>query len=172
MARLCILCQQPMQSESYLGITFDSCPGCAGLWFEQDTLSQIRKLDEVALETLEEKHLPKVGQGAGRTPERRCPNCDVVMLHYHYAYDSPVELDTCEQCGGLWVDDGELHKISQWTLPPMTQEEADRVALAQFQMGHEELTLREQSLRRFWGFLTRRQGESLFGFHEPHSTER
>ncbi|MBF0140866.1 MAG: zf-TFIIB domain-containing protein [Magnetococcales bacterium] len=39
-----------------------------------------------------------------------CPNCTVGML---VVQRSGVELDTCPQCRGIWLDRGELEKLLQ-----------------------------------------------------------
>lgn len=39
-----------------------------------------------------------------------CPNCNVGML---VVQRSGVELDTCPQCRGIWLDRGELEKLLQ-----------------------------------------------------------
>lgn len=35
-------------------------------------------------------------------------------MKYQYAYASPVELDGCESCGGVFLQDGELAAIQKW----------------------------------------------------------
>ncbi len=46
--------------------------------------------------------------------KRKCPNCDVVMRHVTTKshYSTPILLDQCEVCGGIWVDAHELYKVS------------------------------------------------------------
>ncbi|MBF0131977.1 MAG: zf-TFIIB domain-containing protein [Magnetococcales bacterium] len=39
-----------------------------------------------------------------------CPNCNVGML---VVQRSGIELDTCPQCRGIWLDRGELEKLLQ-----------------------------------------------------------
>ncbi|MBF8271780.1 MAG: hypothetical protein HW380_885 [Magnetococcales bacterium] len=39
-----------------------------------------------------------------------CPNCNVGML---VVQRSGIELDTCPQCRGVWLDRGELEKLLQ-----------------------------------------------------------
>lgn len=39
-----------------------------------------------------------------------CPNCNVGML---VVQRSGIELDTCPQCRGVWLDRGELEKMLQ-----------------------------------------------------------
>ncbi|HBC86852.1 MAG TPA: hypothetical protein DCZ94_07860 [Lentisphaeria bacterium] len=39
-----------------------------------------------------------------------CPACEVEMLILEY---SNIEIDFCQQCGGIWLDEGELELLLQ-----------------------------------------------------------
>lgn len=39
-----------------------------------------------------------------------CPRCESVMLVYEL---QGVEIDYCEECGGIWLDAGELERLLQ-----------------------------------------------------------
>jgi len=41
----------------------------------------------------------------------RCPSCKNEMVIYEY---SDVEVDHCPDCGGVWLDAGELEQIIPW----------------------------------------------------------
>jgi Zn-finger nucleic acid-binding protein len=40
-----------------------------------------------------------------------CPECGYAMERFRYMIDSPVMLDCCNSCDGLWIDDGELTQM-------------------------------------------------------------
>ncbi len=40
-----------------------------------------------------------------------CPRCGIATVAQKY--ESDVEIDRCEQCGGTWVGSGELERIQQ-----------------------------------------------------------
>jgi len=41
----------------------------------------------------------------------KCPRCDGGMLKEIYIEEVPI--DTCDQCAGVWLDSGELEKLTQ-----------------------------------------------------------
>jgi Zn-finger nucleic acid-binding protein len=45
----------------------------------------------------------------------KCLHCpDHLMIKMHFMGESRILLDYCQQCGGIWVDGGELTKINQY----------------------------------------------------------
>lgn len=135
MARACPDCGHPMAAETYHNVALDSCGACAGLWFDQGELRRVMQSDPLGLLELEEEHLPAVEAQPGveaKSAPRRCPDCDRTLDRFQYMYNSPVQLDACEGCGGIWVEDGELRKIQAWLDRPagaMGQQEAKRAAM-------------------------------------------
>ena len=41
----------------------------------------------------------------------KCPRCDGGTLKEIYIEEVPI--DTCDQCAGVWLDSGELEKLTQ-----------------------------------------------------------
>jgi Zn-finger nucleic acid-binding protein len=147
--RLCVVCREPMNQETILGVQVDTCPQCAGIWFDKDELKRIQQSDTLALPVLEDHCVPHLHPGSEKTGDRRCPQCEALLTPYQYMYDSPIKLDICDFCSGLWVDDGELQKMYQWNQAPMTTKEEHLIAQAQYQAEHKEFLHRQESLRRF-----------------------
>lgn len=91
--------------ERHEGIEVDHCPACNGRW-----------LDHHELDALEARTAPDENQRrativyARRESELACPACGKRMWAFNYrAYD--LELDTCEDEHGFWVDAGEEGRI-------------------------------------------------------------
>ena len=84
--------------------------GCGGVWFDNFELARVdqahEKLGE-ALAALEfAPHTVVVQQ------KRSCPKCpDIKMLQHKFSPEKPVTVDTCPNCGGIWLDGGELAEI-------------------------------------------------------------
>jgi Zn-finger nucleic acid-binding protein len=112
--RKCPDCRQPMTADRRGDIAVDVCKACAGIWLDEGELRQVMQSDPLGLISLEESHAPEVAPLAAATRLRRCPDCDRGLDRYRYLYDSPVQLDLCAACGGVWVEDGELEKIHEW----------------------------------------------------------
>ena len=88
-------------------IEVDHCAECNGRWLdhhELDELESVRSTAEERRATIEY---------AKRESELDCPVCGNRMIAFNYrAYD--LELDTCEQEHGFWLDageDGRVHDI-------------------------------------------------------------
>ncbi len=101
----CPRCACALTVEHHFGIEVDHCLTCHGRW-----------LDHHELDDLEAKSAPDENtrratiQYAKRPSELKCPVCDKEMIAFNYrAYD--LELDTCEDAHGFWVDAGEEGRI-------------------------------------------------------------
>ena len=106
----CPSCKNPMRVETVDGIDVDTCPTCAGLWFDW---MEFKKFDEEH-ETRAEKLLV-LNEGPGGKkggPQLRCPKCpEIIMRRYFSSILRKVEIDECAKCGGIWLDAGELLAI-------------------------------------------------------------
>ena len=109
----CPDCHKPLETRTFQGVQIDSCPICAGIWFDARELGRIMKAGTHALAALEEAVKP-AGERETKPDERLCPVCHVPLHKFRYQYESPIELDTCASCHGLWVEDGELAMIQDW----------------------------------------------------------
>lgn len=86
------------------GIEVDHCPQCNGRWLDHHELDQLE-----ATRASEEERRATV-QYAQRESELRCPVCEKRMTAFNYrAYD--LELDTCEDEHGFWLDVGEEGRV-------------------------------------------------------------
>lgn len=156
MNRICPKCEIELTEEMQSGTTIDICPQCAGIWFDNDELNNIREQDPVSLIQIDQQFRPKV-EPATSGGARNCPACRLPMRRYNYLYTSPIELDECEQCGGVWVDDGELEKMVQVLndarTQPLPPEIKDELAMAQWEAEHKDQTGRVSVFGRFFRFL-------------------
>lgn len=150
--RLCPVCQIELKPRVHLGVTIDVCPACAGIWFDEGELTRLHQLDDEVLPRIDALYQPQV---TSYDPpwERLCPNCRQPLRSYNYLYTSNIRLDTCEQCGGVWVDNGELevmHRVLQDARAAEVPPEAKaQLALAEIEAEHRETTDR----LRFWNGL-------------------
>lgn len=103
-----------LASARILGVELDKCHACDGLWCDRGELEHLcnAKLPEVE-EAIEKKYgnpKPVRGKVAGHM---RCPRCggEARLLAHRYTYVSPVTIDRCQQCHGIWLDKGELAAI-------------------------------------------------------------
>ena len=69
-----------------------------------------RRKDAEAIEKLREKMKVAEEAKAAGMSSMRCPRCDGSLT------ESKVEevlIDTCDKCGGIWLDSGELEQLTQ-----------------------------------------------------------
>lgn len=86
------------------GIEVDHCPDCNGRWLDHG------ELDELEATRANEQERRATIQYAQRASELKCPVCSEQMTAFNYrAYD--LEIDTCEQEHGFWLDAGEEGRV-------------------------------------------------------------
>ncbi|MCX7992466.1 MAG: zf-TFIIB domain-containing protein [Fimbriimonadales bacterium] len=157
--RLCPVCQIELKPQTHLGVTIDVCPACAGIWFDTDELTRLNGIGDDVLPRLGSMYQPQVT--AYDPPwERKCPVCHEPLRSYRYLYTSDIELDTCDRCGGVWVDHGELRKMERvledaraMEVPP---EAKAQVALAQIEAEIQQTTAKAEFWRGLFEFMRAR----------------
>ena len=103
----CHRCWVPLEKkevETYgRNIIIDVCPKCSGIWLDKNELGKILKDKKLA------NYLTKHIGTKSRSP-MVCPRCGMTM-DIEKADD--VEVDVCLNCGGVWLDKGELEKLKE-----------------------------------------------------------
>lgn len=108
----CPACFNELTEFKFGGVAVDACAGgCAGIWFDAFELQKVDDLHEVPGEhLLRVQRDPKLQVDHAR--RRDCPRCDGIKLKRHFfSARKQVEVDHCPNCGGYWLDAGELEKI-------------------------------------------------------------
>ena len=108
----CPACFNALKEIQVGTLKVDVCQGgCGGIWFDAFELERVDEEDEAAGEPL--LHIqrdPLVVVDSSR--KRDCPRCAGIKLHRHYfSAKRRVEVDQCPNCGGYWLDAGELEQI-------------------------------------------------------------
>lgn len=110
----------PVQADT---AAFSACRSCGGLWFPSGQLAELLSRDGASVDSVEDKH-----GASGPVDEPvvfSCPACSCALDRYRYQYTSPVVLDGCPKCGGVFVQDEELNAIVRWRDRDQTQESKD-----------------------------------------------
>ncbi len=108
----CPACFNPLTELQIGSVRVDVCRGgCGGVWFDAFELQRVDEEHETAGEPLLEiERDPRVVVDSAR--KRECPRCAGVKLHRHFfSAKRRVEVDECPNCGGYWLDAGELAQI-------------------------------------------------------------
>src|SRR2546423_2572634 len=93
-------------------VAVDVCQnGCGGIWFDAFELQRVDEQTEAAGERLLEiQRDPSVVVDTKR--KRECPRCEGIKLQRHFfSAKRKIEVDQCPNCGGYWLDAGELARI-------------------------------------------------------------
>lgn len=103
-----------LQPVDVRGVELDKCHHCDGLWLDYGELKVIRKmqLDEIEEELESRFGNPDVTPTEVVAP-MRCPRCgeEGRLIRHHISYMQPVQVDRCQQCHGIWLDDTELDAL-------------------------------------------------------------
>lgn len=114
MARTCPNCNRELTPQLVELIGLDVCDQCAGVFFDDGELKKLSDAFPGALsqtDALFRSQTPEMVEKS--TGPKLCPNCHVAMENYRYLYTSPIVLDSCDKCFGIWVEDGELRAMDQ-----------------------------------------------------------
>src|SRR5678809_646859 len=110
----CPACYNELTQKQVGSVAVDVCEGgCGGIWFDAFELQRVDEESEAAGE-----HLLEIERddriAIDPTRKRQCPRCENIKLKRHFfSARREVELDECPNCGGYWLDAGELAKIRQ-----------------------------------------------------------
>lgn len=110
----CPACQQPLKEVALGDFKVDAClGGCAGLWFDNFELPQVKKPQGDAGEFLLDIQPPRPLE-IDSARRLHCPRCqDIVLKKHYFSQQRRVEVDSCPGCGGVWLDHGELAAIRE-----------------------------------------------------------
>lgn len=90
-------------------ISYDMCEKCGSLWLDAGELDKMAFQVQGSIEYCE--------QEKGKEPERqarKCPRCDDFVLDkVRFLEADEIYLHYCRNCGGFWLDGGELNLIDK-----------------------------------------------------------
>ncbi|MBN2455694.1 MAG: zf-TFIIB domain-containing protein [Sedimentisphaerales bacterium] len=119
----CPVCNGVMTEKNFGGVTVNICEdGCKGIWFDWMELSKLDEENEgFGGALMAAMNHPRVND-ENREP-LGCPKCGLVMYTHKYKSSTEVNVDECCQCGGFFLDSGELRVIKESF---MTEHERDQ----------------------------------------------
>lgn len=122
----CPRCKDALRTETVSDAGFlievDNCKNCGGTWFDESELQRIENITEPTI--WETRNIPSMYD---QLEALYCPKCEggqsILMKKAEHHRDDKVIMDYCENCGGIWLDKGELEAIQTenwfktlWTL--------------------------------------------------------
>jgi uncharacterized protein len=109
----CLNCGTEMTTNQVVtkkdSISYDMCERCGSLWLDAGELDKMAFQVEGSIEYCE--------QEKDKVPEKvakKCPRCDDSLLDkVKFLESDDIFLHYCRNCGGFWLDGGELNLIDQ-----------------------------------------------------------
>jgi len=94
----------PSRPAQEASLTFDTCPVCFGVWFDQDEIDVLGDvdIDPAFLKTL-----------VGRSANRMCPRGHGFMNEHVIPDLLKSPIDRCPVCRGLWLDGDERYTLAK-----------------------------------------------------------
>ncbi|MDD2732123.1 MAG: zf-TFIIB domain-containing protein [Candidatus Pacebacteria bacterium] len=110
---LCPYCKKPLVKTIFHNVEVDYCPGCLGIWFEEDELrlakdKKDKDLNWLDIDLWKDDEKFNISYGI-----RLCPFCRVPLYEVYYG-DSGIIIDACNLCHGVWLERAEFKKITDW----------------------------------------------------------
>lgn len=107
------------------GITVDISTGCGGIWFDNAEIKKFECANDTYGSHLIQMATPYMREDLDTFPRIRCPHHhDMTMMRRYFSPKRAVEVDECPECGGIWLDPGELGKIRSLFENPWERREA------------------------------------------------
>ena len=108
---ICPACGLQLAALGVEGLVVDVCRGgCGGIWFDNFELNQVDGRHEKLGEALTAIEFD--ADAVVLRDKRPCPKCTgITMLQHKFSREKPVTVDECPNCGGMWLDGGELAEI-------------------------------------------------------------
>ena len=108
----CPACTRPLTTLFVEDIEVDACHGgCGGLWFDNFELACFDEPHELTA-VQELLSVPAdLSVEVDYHAKRQCPKCAVPMMRHFCTAQRRTQVDACPQCGGNWLDVGELTQL-------------------------------------------------------------
>jgi Zn-finger nucleic acid-binding protein len=89
----------------------DRCVECGGLWFDEFELDDLR-----AQKDSEKIDTGKPNAASDQNAQLKCPKCDEPMLRMVDIEHARIWYETCDICGGSFLDAGEFKEMKSHNL--------------------------------------------------------
>ncbi len=114
----CPTCQTTLRQIDYQQLTLLQCETCSGFWFREGQFRQVKAFGFSGLPGAPSEDAPDADNtpetsADGEPPSLACPDCDVLLMPYTYAYSTGIQLRRCPRCTGIWATYADLVRIER-----------------------------------------------------------
>ncbi len=108
----CPKCKVKMDTMNMMGVEFENCPRCTGVWLDRGELGALTRSrggKALRVEVANQKRTQFV-----------CPKCRPAAILFEGSHDlaDDFQLDICGRCEGIWFDRGEFPSLLKNTHHP------------------------------------------------------
>lgn len=115
------------------GVKVDISEACGGVWFDNFELKKFDEVHESAGEELIQLMAQYRNDDIDLSQRLNSPrHPEIVMTRYFFSSKRQIEIDECPQCGGIWLDAGELTRIRELFPTEASREEAGKAFVEEF----------------------------------------
>ena len=86
-------------------LSYDVCDSCGGLWLDRG------ELDKMAFQVAGDIEYCSQEEVENEQSAKNCPRCNLTLRTVKFLGANDILLDRCENCGGFWLDGGQLERI-------------------------------------------------------------
>jgi Zn-finger nucleic acid-binding protein len=141
----------PLKEVEFGGVKVDLSEACGGVWLDNYELAKFDEVHEGAgtdLCALMEVHGKDVH--IDKSKRIHCPRDGMILQRHFFSSLREIEIDECPQCGGIWLDAGELARIRD-LFPTEADRQVSGAAFAQAMFessGFQEDAAKTEALQR------------------------
>ena len=106
----CPTCSTSLEPGTLHEVAVSRCASCGGVWFDEEGFREAKDLADENLRWLDFDLWKEHESFTVPSHGVDCPCCGKRMFTLRYA-DTPVEVDTCHDCRGVWLDEKEFERI-------------------------------------------------------------
>jgi len=110
----CPKCSTLMQRVYVEAIVVDRCPTCGGLWLDVNEMERLLERPQAARQV--DSGPRESARIMNKVTHVHCPRDGAAMSHRLDAAQRHIGYECCGACGGVFLDAGELHGLSETTL--------------------------------------------------------
>ncbi|MBX3365441.1 MAG: zf-TFIIB domain-containing protein [Phycisphaeraceae bacterium] len=110
----CPKCAAAMEQVTVGDVVIDRCRGCGGLWL--DAMERERLLASADLVKAADTGSEKIGRELDDQTNVHCPRDRSRMIHMVDLRQRHIGYESCQICGGVFLDAGELRDLASFTL--------------------------------------------------------
>ncbi|MGA8020570.1 MAG: zf-TFIIB domain-containing protein [Desulfobacterales bacterium] len=107
----CPKCNQPMENKRMGDVAIDECRKCRGIWFDPGEIDDVKDRIEPEFRWMDFELWRAQAEFKVEFDPLSCPRCRDVALTAVTEKDSTTVVRFCTECGGTWLNVGDLAKI-------------------------------------------------------------